>query len=146
METKEIYSNRVITKLNISITESLKSGFLVTYVFDVSWKRFYAITKDWQYSFIWKKTWNKIDILQETQIFSQYNEKEEMTFDDILEEYWFTEYCLHVNNMWWWNWFIIESNQLRSFSMENMEEIDNFFIVIEQNKTKWNINNILNNI
>lgn len=139
MKGKETQSNKIIRPLNTPITESLKTGFTITYVFDILWKRFYAITNDWQYSFIWTTKWEHIEILQEIKIFSD-NSKEKINFNTILKRYWVTEYCFHINSMWWWDWFMIENNQLQSFSIDNTHVINNYFTDdLKDERATWKI-------
>jgi len=143
METREINNNETIQKLDTTFEESLETGFTVTYVFDVLWKRYFALTNDWQYTFIWRKVWDKIEVLDKQEVFSKYNKNNEMTYEEILDEYWITEYCLHVDSMWWWNWFSVSANHMRKFSITNITEFDDYLIDLEKNRFKWNINNVL---
>lgn len=146
MESKEINETNVVKNINTSFQESLKSGIVLTYLFSEWEKRFWWITLDWQYRFTLYKKWNNNDeiVFWETKVFSELlwdNEDDEKTWKDIKEQALEAFEYSSIHHQLWWHWI---PNKI--FSLDNPEEIDEFFLELEKTETKWDINNVLDYI
>lgn len=141
MENKEINEMNLISDLNTTFQESIKSWLILTYLFSADEKRFWWVTSDWQYRFTLLKKWNSFEDLDfwETKNFWDFlDDGKGKTLKTIIEDSqeWFSYTWIH-NQLW--GHILSPTN----FSLEQINKIDSFLIELEKIKTKWDINNVL---
>jgi len=144
METKELKEINVVKNLNTTFEESLKSWMIIIYLFSPWEKRYWGITADWQYKFTLYKKWNNKEniVFWEDKIFSEFlwdNENTEKTWESIKEQVFESFEYSSLHNQLWWHWI---PNKV--FSLENINEIDDYLTELEKNKTKLDIKTVLN--